>query len=404
MKPTKASHALGLPPRPGTAPPAAGHPSPPPSGATLVPTAGQSGGHTGLTMATEALPVSVAALATPTRRCSGVVPLGTEVTVGGCLEPSCMATPKNSDRRIMLPRSSRSIRQDVMQARAPEDSSAGAEPAVPAGQVAAPGTSARCGVHVAPLEFRDDSGAACQLSILPTPKNSERGSSGCVRVMMPRSSHSMRHNVIQARGGEQADVVSDNLAQPSPAAGCGTPSRRGAVGVPTALGDEVEHSTVRWDSGPLATPKNGERRDLSGSVQLMAPLWRGSGAAPAPMPSAPAREAHSGGQVASQVQAPSPIGFAPAPPAQPAVIRRPPTPMCQEVMEAAPVAVGTPMRRSPTPLGAEVASNPVVSWVSVATPKNLDRRDLNGSMQLNAPLWRGSAGTPLGAELQVGSS
>lgn len=393
MKPTRASHNVPLPPRPVTAPAAAGYP-PPPSGAPSVATPVRSASRSGLTLGTlapEALPVSVAALATPTRRGSGIVPLGVEVTSGGCFEPGRLATPKNSDRqmRVMMPRSLHSIRQNVIQARAPEDSNLAAEPAMPTGQVPVPGTPAsRCGVNVTPLgiDVADDL-PVCHSGPLATPKNSERASSGCTRVMMPRSSYSMRNTVIQARKGEQADIVPD--MQPPATASCGTPSRRSLIATPPPMGDEVIHSTVNWDSGPLATPKNGERRDLNGSVQLMAPLWRGSATTPL----------GSIGSTAGQVQPPSPTASAVVQAAPSACLRRPPTPLGPEVMQVAPVAAsaGTPMRRSPTPLSVEVASNPVATWVSVATPKNSDRRDLSSSIQLNVPLWRGSAVTPVGA-------
>lgn len=348
-----------LPPRPVTAPAAAGYP-PAAGGSPTVLTPARRGGRPEVARldpscaaAAEALPASVAALATPTRRGTptlrgaAVVPLGAEVTYIGTSEHGCLATPKNSDRQ---------------------------------------------------------------------------GLNGQARVMMPRSAHSIRHNVMQARGAERSGAAPDLVPQPSSVVSCGTPSRRSLTATPPPLCDEVVHSTVTWEAGPLATPKNGERRDLNGSVQLMAPLWRGSSLtslgvdAPRRTPSAVTTPSgcssvqvmpnNSHAQRLHAAAPPEPVVHPVSPPvAAASILRRSPTPLGTEVLQtAATPAAGTPLRRSPTPLSVEVAPNAVVSWMSVATPKNSDRRDLNGSMQLNAPLWRGSAGTPLVAEVHAGAS
>lgn len=85
-------------------------------------------------------------------------------------------------------------------------------------------------------------------------------------------------------------VVVRPIGDPS-ASGTPTGQRRIYVGgytpapaPPPALGaDTSGWGVTTWESGPMATPKNSDRRDLNSSVQLGTPVFRGS-AAVAPRP------------------------------------------------------------------------------------------------------------------------
>mmetsp|Transcript_18202 Transcript_18202/g.57844 ORF Transcript_18202/g.57844 Transcript_18202/m.57844 type:complete len:428 (-) Transcript_18202:146-1429(-) len=421
MQPTKASHSI-LPPRPVTAPAAAGYPPPAPVGHRLVHRGSRAAPVLDAAAVEQQLPVTVAAIATPSRRSCSVTPLGAEAAqTAGVWEPSLMATPKNSDRPgLMIPRSSRSVRNEVLQSRGPDEAGAGrpeqAVPGAAAGVV--PGTPSRGGRPATPLAVEvGDEPSGGHRAELATPKHSDRRGSGNMRVMLPRSSRSIRNNVLQARGTEETDIVPDLTQQPVPPSGPTTPAGRRKAPVPVLGEDVMGGAASNWSCGPMATPKNGERRDMTASVQLMTPLWRGSGITPmgAEVSRAAATKEH--GPMVSptgmvQVVRPgSSQGMhaaTPEPAAQPVVVAQPTTvPLNPAPPQQAAPAVhatrvaqpGTPARRSPTPLGAEVTTGTATTWMAVGTPKNSDRVDLNGSVQLNAPLWRGSAGTPLAAAM-----
>lgn len=121
----------------------------------------------------------------------------------------------------------------------------------------------------------------------PTPTNSSRRDSNGTRLMMPRSSRSMRHNVLQARNAEEIDSVPLPLPPQlsvRPATSSSTPSgglqeRRAAMlGVTTLGSDVMQNSVSTWVTAGLCTPKNTDRRDMARSVDQMIPLWRGSAA------------------------------------------------------------------------------------------------------------------------------
>eukprot|EP00929_Paragymnodinium_shiwhaense_P043401 TRINITY_DN22317_c0_g1_i2.p1 TRINITY_DN22317_c0_g1~~TRINITY_DN22317_c0_g1_i2.p1 ORF type:complete len:166 (+),score=20.00 TRINITY_DN22317_c0_g1_i2:340-837(+) len=127
-----------------------------------------------------------------------------------------------------------------------------------------------------------------------------------MRVMMPRSSRSIRHYVQTVR--TEAPSLSGSLeaspvkaAQPAaeeslallqaavasarseviPCTPTNTFVRR--VGTPTALlnSDVVAApQPANWEAGPMATPKNGDRRDMEFSLRLGAPAFKGSIAEP----------------------------------------------------------------------------------------------------------------------------
>jgi len=124
----------------------------------------------------------------------------------------------------------------------------------------------------------------------PTPTNSCRRSADAAVVMMPRSSRSMRQHVLQARTAEEVDAVGEPellgssllLSRAMTPSSSSTPTARRAsfLGV-AALGSEVVQGSagITWVANGLSTPKNADRRDLTGSVQQNVPLWRGSAVA-----------------------------------------------------------------------------------------------------------------------------
>lgn len=92
----------------------------------------------------------------------------------------------------------------------------------------------------------------------------------------------MRQCVLQARNAEEVDTVPIAAdLNIRPATSSGTPSnsmrRRATFTGVAALGSEVmQNSVAPWVANGLCTPKNSDRRDLTGSVEQMMPLWRGS--------------------------------------------------------------------------------------------------------------------------------
>merc|ERR1712205_220855 len=99
------------------------------------------------------------------------------------------------------------------------------------------------------IEFAQASVSVCETGIAPpTPTNSSRRDSNGLRLMLPRSSRSMRQLVIQARGAEEVDSMGVAKMFNRPATSSGTPSsgmeRRAArLGV-AALSSEVVTTPV----------------------------------------------------------------------------------------------------------------------------------------------------------------
>lgn len=358
-----------LPPRPVTAPAGCPIPVVAPPGAPS-PLRRKLRPQVGLTIGADSanieLPTSVVALATPSRLGKRMTPLGVDTDQADSPSARILATPKNSERhgadghaRLMMPRSAHSMRQNVLHARPADEGSDAHEVAPPP---SAPGAKARSGIAVNVLsdEITGDPSSG-QAGVLATPKNSERG---CTRVMMPRSTHSIRNNVIRARGTEETDIVPDLLGQAA------NPVRRNQVG---PLGEGAVRSAVScWDSGPW----------LNGSTQVM-PLWQGNGVQP-PSPQAPAPA------VAGSLPTDALTGDAQMATASSSTPGHPGYPQ-----PATPATSSTLAQRRGTPrmlLGEDVDAARSC-WASgpFATPKNSDRRDTAGSVQLNAPMWRGSA-------------
>jgi len=239
-------------------------------------------------------------------------------------------------------------------------------------------------------------------------------------VMMPRSSRSIRHSVSQARGAVTSSPVLDTVVM-MPVNHPSTPSmvRR----MPPSLGADVTSSTgtASW----LVTPKNSDSRDMNGSVQMMAPLWRGSGSiTPSQIQSKAAfhrqmaadpslicgTPAGKSANMSTSLLCGTPVGcsgkftggmlLGTPLVTSPRVAPNSP-PLGQHVMPAYALPVRTTaattsslsVRRGvpTTPLGAESSQAVPQSWLS--TPKNGDRRDMHGSVQLMTPLWRGSSST-----------
>lgn len=253
---------------------------------------------------------------------------------------------------------------------------------------------------------------------LGTPRNSGRKSSSTMSLMLPRSSRSIRHSVMAARDAAHQSMVPDPAPVLSLVAKA-TPTSLGRRSFPVApLGAEVVNNSIgTWQSGTtgLATPMNVDRRDLNSSLQLNTPLWRGSAISHLEVqPTMGRQDAYSPSARSSQVVIPtSPCGIG-----HPQMMV-PSSPVgvvsAQVVMPSSPFAMqgiheepelqssrswvpvpATPARRaSPVPpLGSEVVSSatPYQSTaMGLTTPMNVDRRDLNSSLQLNDPLWRGSA-------------
>lgn len=116
---------------------------------------------------------------------------------------------------------------------------------------------------------------------MPTPKNSDRsGVNGSLRMMMPRSSRSIRGTVLVSRGSAEAsaagadDSLSPRRPQTSPAGNAHLVQRAGYPVTP--LGQEVAMVSRSLDAGPLSTPKNRDRRDMNSSMELGIPAFRGS--------------------------------------------------------------------------------------------------------------------------------
>lgn len=179
----------------------------------------------------------------------------------------------------------------------------------------------------------------------PTPTNSSRATSDQRTMMMPRSSRSMRQNVLQARGAEEVDAVALPIEMPArPATSSGMAARAGFVGV-ASLGTEVVSTSVTtstWIANGLSTPKNLDRRDLNGSVEQMIPLWRGSASDAAPLhvlASRPQTALVSSPTHTVQLQRGYPT--APSPPMN----RMQAPSLCEEdagIIVAAPLLMGTP--------------------------------------------------------------
>jgi len=359
-------------------------------------------------------------------------PVDTEAAQSAGVWASGLATPKNSDRRdlngsvqLMVPLWRGSAvevaapKHEVAQSSGTAPSSVAIAPTLttqvaPVAPPGPPTPSRRASAGLSLCDDVEDSSGTCSWASGPlsTPKNSDRndGSGGSSRLMMPRSTRSMRHSVVQARDQEESDVVPELLPQPPSTPAPGTPGRRACLS--GLIHTEIAYPSTSWSSGPITTPKNADRRDLSSSVQVMAPMWRGSAAGAASYPSAevgqPPVSLSSGYAVASQPPlAPHPPPRAVLPtgsnPGRPVVMRRinpsvgtSPLVLTQPASATELAAAATVSRCVPTaPLGPEV-DQAVGGWTSgpLATPKNGDRRDVSGSVQVMAPMWRGSGASP----------
>ncbi|CAE8674435.1 unnamed protein product [Polarella glacialis] len=161
---------------------------------------------------------------TPTQRGFQVAALGGDgLQFGALSEAHYLATPTNSQRHQMMPRSIRSTRSMVLASRSSEVGcgSPGSNDGVPAAAVFA----------AAPPEF-------------------------------PASAHAA------------ADLHRASAAVPS------VPSTPTARRAPVALSSEVAQMAPCWQSGPLATPTNCDRRDTQMSLQMGMPAFRGSASTP----------------------------------------------------------------------------------------------------------------------------
>jgi len=235
--------------------------------------------------------------------------------------------------------------------------------------VAALVTPARRGAPVTPLS--DDvicASPGLDHYVVSTPTNSARRTSGGggMSLMMPRSTRSLRHSVMEAREVTQQPMIAEP-AQPRPATApvvaaqfdVSKPIQRRAVPIAPLVVEVVGGAGVSQSCPTgLTTPMNVDRRDLNNSLQLNTPLWRGSALT----------------QTSSHIAAPADLELS---------------------TTSTFVPFHTPKRRnSPAALNVEVANSSATSWIAtptgLATPMNMDRRDLSSSLQLNDPLWRGS--------------
>lgn len=257
---------------------------------------------------------------------ANVAPLSPQTLLGSGPQYGPPATPKHGDRPDL--NSSMQFMSPAFRGSAAAVPVPPAHPATPSGSSrprpsTAPGfypqgLQARLGCPVAPLVLNSSYAVACDVAdaaechvpgSLPTPTNADR------KIMMARSSRSVRGNVLVSRfDREEAQLCASSnggcaaappqtqaapataalsgscdvgepprpiTAPPAPSAGAQTPFRRKLSN--PALGVEVVQvpgGTASWDSGPLAAPKNGDRRDLGGSLRMGTPAFRGSGAAP----------------------------------------------------------------------------------------------------------------------------
>mmetsp|Transcript_66113 Transcript_66113/g.123334 ORF Transcript_66113/g.123334 Transcript_66113/m.123334 type:complete len:255 (+) Transcript_66113:57-821(+) len=172
-----------------------------------------------------------------------------------------------------------------------------------------------------------------------------------------------------------------------------TPQRRGR---PEPLLCEVDGGTT-WSAGPMATPKTGDRPDMTSSLELGSASFRGSAVAMAP---------------GMQVSRPSTANSCGTPTG--GVRQRT---LAELDHGAVPFHAGgarTPIRRSGSfgqsrgapaiaPLGTEVCQPTSTSFQpsGLSTPKTADRPDLNSSLLMGSATFRGSA-TPKGAQWAAG--
>mmetsp|Transcript_44391 Transcript_44391/g.128323 ORF Transcript_44391/g.128323 Transcript_44391/m.128323 type:complete len:364 (-) Transcript_44391:84-1175(-) len=149
---------------------------------------------------------------------------------------------------------------------------------------------------VAPCALGGDAAVAAPFAVLATPTNADR------KIMLARSTRSIRGNVLAARATpDQAaeDLPPDGRCppsmppRPSTSSSCvATPSsasvfrRKGSA--PTLAAANVGSGGHSWDAGPLATPMNGDRRDLNASMVMGTPAFRGSAQTPSGLTASPA--------------------------------------------------------------------------------------------------------------------
>lgn len=233
-----------------------------------------------------------------------------------------------------------------------------------------PGTPSALGFG---LEFAQAPSAGYETGMAPpTPTNSIRRATNANVLMMPRSNRSMRHNVLQARNAEEIDTVP--LA-PQPALLPSRPATATASGVSSTLmerraallggglslgADVMQTSTSTWVANGLSTPKNRDRRDLTGSVECMAPLWRGSASDMVPL----------------HVQAARPPMMTSPPRGTQCGYARPDLPMSPTLTMSSPVHCASPTLMMSSPLQAPlVAEDSVLSGAPLlmGTPKNSQR-------------------------------
>jgi hypothetical protein len=215
--------------------------------------------------------------------------------------------------------------------------------------------------------------AGCEV-LPPTPTNSNRRLDSTVqRLMMPRSNRSMRQNVLQARVAEEADAVPIALEGPSrPSTATGSNAsveRRAAKKVPFSLGAEhIATPVSTWTANGQCTPKNGDRRDILGSVEQCLPLWRGSAAV----------IDHGSGYVIRPASPASVFAYSPRPESY--------TGYSREGVPAAPTLAGRTQAGIVDGLSCESLGSPTEAAVPVmATPKNSERLNSSGGLRKMMP-------------------
>jgi len=200
-----------------------------------------------------------------------------------------LQTPKNSDRhgsdadglsRVMLPRSTRSIRHNVLFGTASEYHMGDFA------LVEAAGSSTRSRPKSAPRTVgRRDATAGFEANVSAwrgTPARVAAKTIGS-QADIVESVSGERDGALAVAEGMPAKATTESVSFASPVKTeppLTMSQRRGAPGI--SLGDTVDTAKACWDSGPCTAPKYGDRRDLDGSLEANLPFWRGSAAASGP--------------------------------------------------------------------------------------------------------------------------